>query len=92
MALPHTRRAAHLRASLEEVLRGGRGWDRLPSTFRQEKVMLEPFFTFLEVNFSRNGVGPAAGVHLERHRALSGLSNTDSQFHGDSQFPLTFPY
>lgn len=30
--------------------------DALPSTFT-EKVMLEPFFTFLEVNFSRNRGG-----------------------------------
>lgn len=56
MALPHTRRAAHLRASLEGSCVGAGRRDRLPSTFT-EKVMLEPFFTFLEVNFSRNRGG-----------------------------------
>lgn len=34
----------------------GGGQDALPSTFT-EKVMLEPFFTFLEVNFSKNRGG-----------------------------------
>lgn len=42
-------------------LGGGPGWGQgarraLPSTFT-EKVMLEPFFTFLEVNLSRNRGG-----------------------------------
>lgn len=42
--------------SLGALLSGTGRQDISPSTFT-EKVMLEPFFTFLEVNFSRNRGG-----------------------------------